>query len=446
MWLLFFIALITGCVVGMLPGVGLLFTMVVFFPFLKGLPPEQLIMFYLVVGGTSQFTGSVIASIFGIPGENSSIPASIEGPKLCNTGRLPETLSACAIGSMVGTFAISIFIILILNHLAEPVTTFFNNTMQLLLFVLSSIVLILSSKKKYMGILLFLFGCLLSMIGFDQINNTTRLTFDLAFLQTGIPFASLISALFTMPYLYRYIEKKSEIEKRSRRDVKIAGWSKSWRTWWEHRWSSARGIVIGSICGLVPGLTTILSSNLSYHVEKTLRIKKNIYKKNGDLNSLISAETANNAGQLTSVVPLFLFGLPILASEAVLINLIEKSGFKVAGTALLQADILVTVCFFFMLAAILAMLVSWHGVKYLMLIHYLPKKIHVWVMVFINIFVLLMSGIINYNLYSTILCFILLLPLGYILRKNDLQILIFAAVIYPILELIIFRFYQLNFQ
>ena len=446
MWLLFFIALITGCVVGLLPGVGLLFTMIIFFPFLKGLPPEQLIMFYLVVGGTSQFTGSVIASILGIPGENSSIPASIEGTRLFRTGRLPEALSTCAIGSMIGTFVISIFLILLLKHLETHVATFFNNTTQLFLFVVSSFFLIFSSKKKYVGILLFLLGCLLSMIGFDQISNNTRLTFGLTFLQSGIPFASLMTALFTMPYLYRYIEEKSEMKKISRSYVKIAGWSESWRTWWEHRWSSARGIVIGSICGLVPGLTTILSSNFSYHVEKTFRMKKNIYKKNGDLNSLISAETANNAGQLTSVIPLFLFGLPILASEAVLINLIEKGGFKVAGTALLQADILGTVCFFFMLSAILAMIVSWYGVKYLMLIHCLPKKIHVWVMIFINIFVLLMSGIINYNLYSTILCFILLLPLGYILRKTDLQILIFAAVIYPMLELIIFRFYQLNFQ
>jgi len=446
MWLLFFIALITGCVVGLLPGVGLLFTMILFSPFLKGLPPEQLIMFYLVVGGTSQFTGSVIASIFGIPGENSSIPASIEGTKLFKTGRLPEALSTCAIGSMIGTFAISIILIFFLSYIGEQSARFFNNTTQLLLFVVSSILLIVSSKKKFIGILLFLLGCLLSMVGFDQINNTTRLTFDLVFLHSGIPFGSLVIALFTMPYIYNYIEKKSEGKKISQGDIKVAGFTESWKIWWDHRWSSARGIVLGSICGLVPGLTTILSSNLSYYVEKTYRLNKNIYKKTGDLSSLISAETANNVGQLTSVVPLFLFGLPILASEAVLINLIEKGGFKVAGTALLQADIFTTVCFFFMLSAILAMIMSWHGVKYLMLLHYLPKKTHVWIMILINIFVLLVDGIVNYNLYSTILCFILLLPLGYILRKNDLQILIFAAVIYPTLELIVFRFYQLNFQ
>ena len=39
----------------------------------------QLLLFYMALTSTSQFSGSVVATVFGVPGEASSLPAVKEG-------------------------------------------------------------------------------------------------------------------------------------------------------------------------------------------------------------------------------------------------------------------------------------------------------------------------------------------------------------------------------
>ena len=58
---------------GLLPGVGMMTLMVLILPLASLFSVFDLVSFYTAALITTQFTGSVVATHFGIPGEPSSI-------------------------------------------------------------------------------------------------------------------------------------------------------------------------------------------------------------------------------------------------------------------------------------------------------------------------------------------------------------------------------------
>ena len=75
------------------------------------------------------------------------------------------------------------------------------------------------------------------------------------------------------------------------------------------------GSFVGFWCGLVPGVTNILGSYLSANLVKT------------DIKKIAAAESANNSGALSSLLPLIILGIPIVGSEVLVYYLIVTKGF-----------------------------------------------------------------------------------------------------------------------
>ena len=67
---------------------------------------------------------------------------------------------------------------------------------------------------------------------------------------------------------------------------------------------------MGSIIGIIPGGGSIVSSFLSYIVEKRIAKDKSKFGK-GDIRGLAGPESANNAGAQTSFIPMLSLGLPV---------------------------------------------------------------------------------------------------------------------------------------
>jgi putative tricarboxylic transport membrane protein len=74
--------------------------------------------------------------------------------------------------------------------------------------------------------------------------------------------------------------------------------------------------LFGCFFGLIPQLGTTLSSYISYIIEK--------FRKKSALDRIIASETANNSAAITGWIPLILFGIPIYASEIMLVNYFQK--------------------------------------------------------------------------------------------------------------------------
>lgn len=87
-----------GIIAGFIPGVGVFTSMMLMLPFLYSLEPYQLLTFYIALASTTQYIGSITATVFGLPGESSSLPAVKEGHALFQQGQGSIAISGSAIG------------------------------------------------------------------------------------------------------------------------------------------------------------------------------------------------------------------------------------------------------------------------------------------------------------------------------------------------------------
>jgi TctA family transporter len=437
--LVFLCAIIAGVIVGLIPGVGMLGLMIISYPWLIGLPVQDLLIFYAVAGGTTQFVGSVIASIFGIAAESSSIPACVEGPRLFLRGQGPQSLSACSIGSLFGAISISVILLAVIPYVSNLVNVFYNNHVQLALFSAVMLILMISGRNRFRDNLwLVILGCLLSMIGTGaQFTVEPRLTLGIDALNDGLPFVSVALAIFALPQILALLDTKIDITKVHIQNFSLWQGLKSWSSMWT---TSARGTAIGTVTGLVPGMTTILASNLGYTFERWLRRRHGVYRTDGDMQSLVSAETANNSAQLTSMLPLFLFGIPIVGSEAVLLNLMEHTGIQIGFNTLMLNDMFTTVTLSYILAAVIAAVIAWQGAKYLVLIYRIPTWMLALTLALISVISVAIAGWSAYNLWLYLAVFFVLLPIGIMLRRYDTSLVVFAFLVYPFFEGAAMRF------
>ena len=88
---------------GFIPGVGNLVTLFLVYPLLLDSTLLQLLLFYMALTSVSQFSGSVVATVFGVPGEASSLPAVREGKRFFSRGLGNIAIANAAIGSMILT-------------------------------------------------------------------------------------------------------------------------------------------------------------------------------------------------------------------------------------------------------------------------------------------------------------------------------------------------------
>ena len=78
--------------------------------------------------------------------------------------------------------------------------------------------------------------------------------------------------------------------------------------------SALRGGTVGCIVGFIPHMGTMLCSTVSYIWEQRVGKKNKTFREDGDIKSLVAAETANNSSIFTGILPLLLIGIPTSAS------------------------------------------------------------------------------------------------------------------------------------
>ena len=316
-----------GALAGLLPGVGNTLIMILAFPFLLGVEnPLNIVIFYVACLSLSQYTGSITSTVFSVPGEISSLPAVKEGHKLFRKGLGDLSLSGCAMGSFFGSLMSVGFVLLIGNSISK-FNFLYSSVFQSYVLILVCVFMILGQYNRwYVTIVLGGLGYFLAMLGTGALDVYDTLTFGFDSLLYGIPLFSVVVYLFVIPQIMRYWNTEIQVDAKEKQTNKIV-LTAHLKIFFKNVSSSIRGSIIGFFLGLTPYLTTVISSNASYAFEKWLRKRKAVYDDTGDVASLISAETANNAGALSSLLPLLLLGIPITSSEAILLELTSANGF-----------------------------------------------------------------------------------------------------------------------
>lgn len=444
------LATVVGIVGGLLPGVGQVITLLVFYPYILTLDLFHALLFYLATVSASQYSGSVIATTMGIPGDASSLPAVSEGHRLFLRGAGHFSISNAAIGSIIGAFVSVVIVYTLLPYSVELIKNFYNNNIQLTIITFVSFFMILFHGVSIKNnLILFLIGLLLGSIGVSYVPMMIMWEEIIPYnvfpkLYQGLPVFPVIVALFVVPVFYQSwgikINGKENFNKLL--NGKISEHLVEYR---KNFAAGIRGSLIGNICGLVPHLTTVLASNLSYTVEKYLGNRFNTYNNNGDMKSLVAAETANNSAAFVQLTPLLLIGVPITTSEAILLSIIEQNLYLVNYTTTIESGIFEQMVFWFILVNIVAFIFVWPLVKYMRFFYKIPFKFILMTIITILLFLIFYIGERNSNGLYYITTFLALLPLGYLLRKQDTLILILAFILQDTIFSVINRAIVIHF-
>lgn len=309
-----FVGVLLGTLVGVLPGLGPVPTMAMLLPITFGLPPiTGLIMLAGIFYG-SQYGGSTTAILLNLPGEVSSVVTALEGNKLARKGRAGSALVVAALGSFFGGSVATLF----MAALAIPLSTIAlrfgpeDYVSLMVLGLIGAVALATGSTLKAVGMVLL--GMLLGLVGMDVTSGSIRYTFGLDFLSDGIDFVVIAMGLFGIASVISTLVEQSE------KPADIAAVGRLGLSRDEVKAvipSVLRGTAIGSVLGVLPGGGVVLSSFMSYLVEKKLSRTPERFGE-GALEGVAGPETANNAASQTTFVPLLILGLPTNAVAALM--------------------------------------------------------------------------------------------------------------------------------
>jgi len=317
-----FIGCLVGTLVGVLPGIGPLSGISILLPVTFGLNATQAVIMLAGIYYGSQYGGSTTSILMRIPGEASSVMTCIDGNAMAKKGRAGSALCIAAVGSFIaGTFGI-----VVLTLIAPPLASIalkFGPPEYTALLVMGLIFLAyMSSTSLVRTLLMACLGLLFGMIGIDNMTGHFRYSFDLAELGDGIGIVPVAIGLFGLGEILATPSRKVTGEVIAPKLRELLPTRHEWR---DSAWPIARGSVLGFIIGIIPGSAHIISSFLSYALER--RISKHPEEfGHGAVAGVAGPESANNSASTGAFVPMLALGIPTGPITAVLIGALMIHG------------------------------------------------------------------------------------------------------------------------
>src|ERR1700752_2558864 len=317
-----FVGCLVGTLVGMLPGIGPLAGVSILLPLTFGLDATKAIGMLAGLHYGSQSGGSTTSILLRIPGEASSVMTCIDGNAMARKGRAGAALCIAAVGSFIaGTFGV-----LMLTFIAPPLATLalrFGPPEYTALLLLGLIFLAyMSTTSLTRTLIMAVLGLLLGMIGIDPLSGHFRYSFDIPELGDGIGIVPVAVGLFGLGEILSTPSHRvtGEVIRPKLREL----WPNR-QEWRDAGWPIARGTVMGFIIGIIPGSAHIISSFLSYAVEKKISKHPEQFG-HGAVAGVAGPESANNAASTGAFVPMLALGLPTGPITAVLIGALMIHG------------------------------------------------------------------------------------------------------------------------
>ena len=310
-----FVGCLVGTLVGMLPGIGPLAGVSILLPLTFGLDATKAIVMLAGIYYGSQYGGSTTSILLRIPGESASVMTCIDGNAMAKKGRAGAALCIAAVGSFVaGSFGV-----VMLTLVAPPLALFalgFGPPEYTTLLILGLVFLAyMSTSSLVRTLLMAAFGLLLGTIGIDVMTGHFRYSFDIAELGDGIGIVPVAVGLFGLGEILSTPSRQVTGRVIRPRLAELLPTREEWR---QAALPIGRGSVLGFVIGIIPGSAHIISSFMSYALEKRISKTPEAFGK-GAVAGVAGPESANNAASTGAFVPMLALGIPTGPVTAVLI-------------------------------------------------------------------------------------------------------------------------------
>src|SRR5580765_297558 len=326
-----FIGCLVGTLVGVLPGVGPLAGISLLLPVTYGLDATRALVMLAGIYYGAMYGGSTTSILMRIPGEAASVMTCIDGYAMARKGRGGAALAIAAVGSYIaGTVSIVGLMVL-----APPLADFalrFGPPEYLALLLLGLLVLAyMGSGSMLKSLAMAAFGLLLGMVGIDQMSGYFRFAYGVVELGDGLGVVPVAVGLFGVAEILATAGQPAPpaVIKPKLREL-----LPSRQEWRESTAPIARGTVLGFLIGILPGSAHIISSFVSYAVEKRVSRHPEQFG-HGAVAGVAGPESANNAATPGAMVPILALGVPSGPIPAVMLAAMMVHGVS-PGPLLIQ--------------------------------------------------------------------------------------------------------------
>jgi putative tricarboxylic transport membrane protein len=328
-----FFGVFIGTLVGVLPGIGPAGAMSLLLPISFGLSPVGAVIMLAGIYYGSMYGGSTTSILVNIPGEAASVVTCIDGHQMALQGRAGPALGISAFGSFIaGTFGL-IGLMLLASPLADLALKFGPAEYFSLMCLGMSVLIYLTQGSILRGLVMAGVGLFLGLMGQDIVTGTARYTFGMIGLVDGVGLIPLVMGLYGVSEILLNLEKPAE---RQVVQEKIKNLLPNKEDWRRSAKPIARGTLIGFFLGILPGGGAIISSFVSYALEKRFSRHPERFGK-GAIEGVAGPESANNAASSGAFIPLFSLGIPANVIMALLLGALMIHGLR-PGPLLLKEN------------------------------------------------------------------------------------------------------------
>jgi putative tricarboxylic transport membrane protein len=310
-----FIGSVLGTAVGVLPGLGPAATIALLLPISMkmGSPVTAIILMAGIFYG-AMYGGSTTSILLNLPGEAASVVTCIDGYQMARKGRAGPALGVAAIASFIaGTFGV-----LGMTIMAPPLAEFalaFGPPEYFSLTVLGLLLATyLAGDAPLKGLTMAIMGLILGSVGLDPLSGAVRFDFGIPDLQSNIDFVTVAMGLFGVGEILINLE---QTEAASILTTKIKNVFPTLVDLARSGWAMVRGSLIGFGVGILPGGGAVLSSLISYAIERKVSKHPEEFG-HGAIEGVAGPEAANNSAASSSFIPLLTLGIPGNASTAMI--------------------------------------------------------------------------------------------------------------------------------
>lgn len=317
-----FLGVFIGTLIGVLPGIGPTGTISLLLPITYGISPISAIIMIAGIYYGSQYGGSTTSILVNIPGEAASVVTCLDGYQMARQGRAGPALGIAALGSFfAGTIGV-IFLMFLAEPLSKIALGFGPSEYFSLMILALSLLTYLAQGPMIKALIMAALGVGLSQVGIDLVTGRARFTFGITHLEDGIGLVPLVMGLFGIAEVLTNLEEFVELEILT---TKIKGLLPSLKDLANSFIPVVRGTFLGFFLGVLPGGGAVISSFISYAVEK--RFSKHPEKfGTGVIEGVAGPEAANNSATSGAFIPLFSLGIPANVVMALLLGALMIHG------------------------------------------------------------------------------------------------------------------------
>jgi putative tricarboxylic transport membrane protein len=321
---LIIVGVTAGIVIGALPGLTATMGVALLIPLTFGRPPLESLSMLMGIYTGAMYGGAISAILIRTPGTPAAAATVLEGYPMCKKGLAGSAMAMSLFSSFVGGL-FGCIVMIFMSPLISGFALQFGPVEYFALAIFGlSVIISISGRSVVKGVMVGMFGLLLSAMGLDPISGYPRFTFGFKELMEGPNFIPTLIGLFAVSEVISNIEKMLTAKKiKTKLNVLLPSWvdiKRSLRALF-------MGSVIGTVVGAIPGAGGDIAAFIAYADTKRSSKTPELFG-TGMVEGVAATESANNSCQGGAMIPLLSLGVPGDAVTAVLLGAFVIQGLQ----------------------------------------------------------------------------------------------------------------------